>query len=71
MTVGGTYTLYTGGSLSAADDEGFADSGTLTGGTAAQTFTLSSVSTTVGSAGDMNPGGGGMNPGGGMGGFGR
>ena len=71
MTVGGTYTLYTGGSLSAANDDGFADSGTLTGGTAAQTFTLSSVSTTVGSAGGMNPGGGGMNPGGGMGGFGR
>lgn len=65
MTVGETYTLYTGGGLSAANDDGFAEDGTLTGGTAAQSFTLSSVSTTVGSAGGMNPGGGGMNPGGG------
>ncbi len=78
MTVGETYTLYTGGGLSAANDDGFAEDGTLTGGTAAQSFTLSSVSTTVGSAGGMNPGGGGMNPGGGGtppgcmgGGFGR
>lgn len=55
---GESYTVYAGGTASAADENGFANSGTLTGGTALNTLTMSSlIYSSGGSMGGGNQGG--------------
>lgn len=63
LTNGATYTLFTGGSSSGTVTDGLYSGGSYSAGTQLASFTLSSVVTTVGSAGGMGPGGGGF-PGG-------
>ncbi|MBQ3000376.1 MAG: carbohydrate-binding domain-containing protein [Oscillospiraceae bacterium] len=56
---GETYTVIVGGTVSNADENGFASSGTVSGGTTLGTFTMSSL--IMGSSGG-GPGGGGGRP---------
>lgn len=58
MSAGSGYTLYTGGSI-AVDSDGYAASGTLSGGSALTSFTLSSSGTYGSSSGGMGGGHGG------------
>lgn len=60
---GGTYRLYIGGSIAEADENGFADSGTLTGGTLVEEITLTDAITTSGVGGRGDSGGFGGGPG--------
>ena len=55
-----TYTVVVGGTLSAADENGFASSGTVTGGTTLGTFTMTSL--VMGSSGGPGGGPGGRPP---------
>ncbi len=65
LAQGTTYTVYTGGTISGAEEfHGYYIGGTYSGGTKATTFTPTSRVTTIGSSG----GGGGGRPGGGGGG---
>lgn len=63
LTNGATYTLFTGGNSSGTVTDGLYSGGSYSAGTQLASFTISSVVTTVGSAGGMGPGGGGF-PGG-------
>ena len=54
IQLNGTYTIVVGGTLSAADENGFASSGTVTGGTTVGTFTMTSLVL----GGSSGPGGG-------------
>lgn len=63
LASGQTYTIYTGGTVSTADENGYSSSGTLSGGTQADSITLSSTITSNGSAGTMSGGMGGMSGG--------
>lgn len=67
LTVGSSYTVTLGGTVSDCDENGYAKSGKVSGGEKSFSVEISTVSTSYGSAGGM---GGGMdrNPGGGMGG---
>lgn len=63
LTNSATYTLFTGGNSSGTVTDGLYSGGSYSVGTQLASFTISSVVTTVGSAGGMGPGGGGF-PGG-------
>ena len=67
LTVGSSYTVTLGGTVSDCDENGYAKSGKVSGGEKSFSVEISTVSTSYGSAGGM---GGGMerNPGGDMGG---
>ena len=66
LTEGATVNVYTGGSSTGAITDGLYSDGTYSGGTLQATLTLSSILTTSGNSGGMNPGGGGdIRPGGG------
>jgi hypothetical protein len=56
LAQGQTYTLYTGGSVSEASADGYAEDGSYTPGTQAASLTISSVVTQSGTGG-MGPGG--------------
>jgi len=63
---GTTYIVYSGGSSTGTVSDGLYSGGTYTAGTQLTSFTISSIVTSVGSAGGSAfPGGGQMNPGGG------
>ena len=64
LTQGATINVYTGGSSTGNETDGLYSDGTYSGGTLQATLSLSSILTTSGSSGGMNPGGG-MKPGGG------
>ena len=62
-----SYTIQTGGTIAGANSDGFSSSGTLSGGTEAESITLSGMVTSAGnSAGTMGGGPGGMGGRGGM-----
>lgn len=77
MSQGETYTLYTGGTVEGTDANGYAEGGTLSGGTSFASIEQDSLSASYGSAGGFShgggggsfPSGGGQNPGGGGGSF--
>lgn len=61
---GKTYTVYTGAKTANADENGFAQDGTLSGGTVVATVEMTSLLYGSGMGGGMRPGGGGgMRPG--------
>jgi hypothetical protein len=57
---GQSYTVYTGGSATGTISDGLYTDAVYSGGTQSYSFTISSVITSVGSAGGSFPGGGGM-----------
>lgn len=60
LAQGTTYTIYTGGAITGAEEfHGYYTGGTYSGGTKASTFTPTSMITTIGSSGGNRPGGGG------------
>lgn len=60
LAQGTTYTIYTGGAITGAEEfHGYYTGGTYSGGTKASTFTPTSMITTIGSGGGNRPGGGG------------
>lgn len=67
LSEGETYTLYTGGTVEGCDANGYAASGTLSGGTSFASIEQSAVAVSFGSTGGFGQGGG-FNPGGGQGG---
>ena len=58
LEIGETYTLSVGGTVSGSEIFGYYPDGEYSGGTALETFTLTSNITTVGSGGFGRPGGG-------------
>ncbi len=70
LTSGGSYVVYTGGSVSGDSFYGLTTNGTYTAGTQSTTFTVNSLITSVGNVSTGGPGttGGGGNTPGGMGG---
>ncbi|MCD8310723.1 MAG: hypothetical protein LUB83_05880, partial [Prevotellaceae bacterium] len=70
LTSGGSYVVYTGGSVSGDSFYGLTTNGTYTAGTQSTTFTVGSLITSVGNVSTGGPGttGGGGNTPGGMGG---
>ena len=55
---GTTYTIYYGGSSSGSEKNGLSKGGSFSGGTKYESFTVTDLLTTVGTAGRSNPGGG-------------
>ncbi len=55
---GTTYTIYYGGSSSGNEKNGLSEGGSFSGGTKYESFTVTDLLTTVGTAGRSNPGGG-------------
>ena len=59
LTKGETYSILTGGSSTGTETDGLYTGGSVTGGTEQESFTVSSIVTTIGSAGGMSGGQGG------------